>query len=49
MQRLLISIKHAEDIDGVSCFINREHDQIREALPGFTANVFIAEAEAVGS
>ncbi len=41
MQRFLISIKYTQDIDGVSCFIDGEHDQVREPLHWFAANVFI--------
>ena len=44
MQRFLIGIKHAEDIDGVSCFIDGEGDQEGEPLHGFAADVFIPDS-----
>ena len=43
MQRFLISIKDAEDIDGASCFIDGKHDQVREALHRFAANVSVTD------
>ena len=38
MQGFLVGIKDAEDIDGVSCFIDGEHDQVKEALHLLTGN-----------
>jgi hypothetical protein len=43
MQRLLVGIKDAEDIDGMSGFINDKGNQIREPLHGFTTDIFIAD------
>ena len=45
MQRLLIGIEDAEDVDGVSGFIDDKGDQDGEPLPGFAANVFIANGK----
>lgn len=39
MQRFLIGIKDAEDIDGVSGFIDSEGDQKGKTLHGFTTDV----------
>ena len=43
MQRLLIGIEDAEDVDGVSGFIDGKGDQEGEPLHGLAADVSIAD------
>lgn len=48
MQRLLISIKDAKDVDGVSGFVDGEGDQEGKPLHGFTADIPISNGRAGG-
>jgi hypothetical protein len=47
MKRSLIGIKDAEDIDGVSGFIDGKHDQERKPLHRFTANIFAPDGRTI--
>src|ERR1700744_3616869 len=44
MQRLLVSIEDAKDVDGMSGIINGKSDQIGKPLHGLTADVFISDS-----
>jgi len=48
MQRFLINIKDAKDIDGVSGFVDGEGDQEGKALHRFTTDVSISNGRAGG-
>ena len=43
MQRLLISIEDAEDVNGVTDLIDGKGDEEGKALHGFAADVFVAD------
>ena len=47
-QRFLIGIKDAEDVDGVSGFIDGKHNQIGEAFHRLQRTFLYRMAEAVG-
>jgi len=48
MQWLLIGIEDAEDVDGVSGFIDGKGDQEGESLHGLAANISIADGRGGG-
>jgi hypothetical protein len=48
MQRPLISVKHAKDVDGVSGFVDGEGDQEGEPLHRFTTDISVADGRGGG-